>query len=177
MFFQTFKWNSGPYTNGQQTWMFPAHQPETVAQLARANRGGTTDQSFYQYNGGHNPDTEFRQPWAGILRAYQDSVVLVPPALGGIVVIGLIGICVAFRRRGGPAFLPWTTGMLMLIIPAAVSSYEARYVVPTVPFFCVAAALAIREIGNRNEQWAQNSQHADRDSGARRRTGRRAVRP
>ncbi|HEY2080349.1 MAG TPA: hypothetical protein VGH53_28815, partial [Streptosporangiaceae bacterium] len=31
MFLQTFKWNSGPYTNGQQTWMFPARQPETVA--------------------------------------------------------------------------------------------------------------------------------------------------
>jgi hypothetical protein len=152
MFLQTFKWNSGPYTNGQQTWMFPAHQPETVAQLARANRGGTTDQSFYQYNGGRNPDTEFRQPWAGILRAYQDVAIVPPPALGGILIIGLIGICLAFRRRGGPAFLPWTTAVLMLVFPAAVSSYEARYVVPTVPFFCVAAALAIREIGNRNQR-------------------------
>jgi hypothetical protein len=151
-FFQTFKWNSGPYTNGQQTWMFPAHQPETVAQLARANRGGTTDQSFYQYNGGRNPDTEFRQPWAGILRLYQNFAVVPPPALAGILIIGFIGICLAFRRRGGPAFLPWTTGMLMLVFPAAVSSYEARYVVPTVPFFCVAAALAIREIGNRNQR-------------------------
>jgi len=152
MFLQTFKWNSGPYTNGQQTWMFPARQPETVAQLARANGGGTTDQSFYQYNGGRNPDTEFRQPWAGILRVYQDVAVVAPPALAGILIIGLIGICLAFRRRGGPAFLPWTTGTLMLVFPAAVSSYEARYVVPTVPFFCVAAALAIREIGNRNQR-------------------------
>jgi hypothetical protein len=42
--------------------------------------------------------------------------------------------------------------MVMLVFPAAVSSYEARYVVPTVPFFCVAAALAIREIGNRNQR-------------------------
>jgi hypothetical protein len=154
MFLQTFKWNSGPYTNGQQTWMFPAHQPETVAQLARANRGGTTDRSFYQYNGGRNPDTEFRQPWAGILRVYQDVAVLAPPALAGILIIGLIGICLAFRRRGGPAFLPWITGVVMLVFPAAVSSYEARYVVPTVPFFCVAAALAIREIGNRNQRRA-----------------------
>jgi len=151
MFFQTFKWNSGPYTNGQQTWMFPARRPPTVAELARADSGGT-DQSFYQYNGGRNPDTEFRQPWAGILRGYQDVAVLVPPLLGGILIIGLVGICLAFRRRGGPAFLPWTTGVLMLLVPAAVSSYEARYVVPTVPFFCVAAALAIREIGNRNQK-------------------------
>jgi hypothetical protein len=150
MFVQTFKWNSGPYTNGQQTWMFPAHQPETVAQMARADPGG--DQSFYQYNGGRNPDTEFRQPWAGILRVYQDVAVVLPPALAGILIIGLIGICLAFRRRGGPAFLPWITGILMLVFPAAVSSYEARYVVPTVPFFCVAAALAIREIGNRNQR-------------------------
>ncbi len=158
MFLQTFKENSGPYTNGQQTWMFPAHQPETVAQLARANRGGTTDQSFYQYNGGRNPDTEFRQPWAWILRVYQNFAVVAPPALAGILIIGLIGICLAFRRRGGPAFLPWITGMLMLVLPAAVSSYEARYVVPTVPFFCVAAGLAIREFGNRN----QRPDHASR---------------
>jgi hypothetical protein len=150
-FLQTFKWNSGPYTNGQQTWMFPAHQPETVAQLARTSPG-STDQSFYQYNGGRNPDTELRQPWARVLRVYQDFAVVAPPALAGIVIAGLIGICLAFRRRGGPAFLPWVTGMLMLVFPAAVSSYEARYVVPTVPFFCVAAALAIREIGNRNQQ-------------------------
>jgi hypothetical protein len=154
MFLQTFKWNSGPYTNGQQTWMFPARRPETVAQLARATPGGS-DKSFYRYNGGRNPDTEFRQPWAGILRVYQDIAVLAPPALAGIVIMGLIGICLAFRRRGGPAFLPWTTGVLMLVVPAAVSSYEARYVVPTVPFFCVAAALAIREIGNRNRQWTR----------------------
>ncbi len=152
MFLQTFKENSGPYTNGQQTWMFPAHQPESVAQLARANRGGTTDQSFYQYNGGRDPDTEFRQPWARILRVYQNFAVVAPPALAGILIVGLIGICLAFRRRGGPAFLPWITGMLMLVLPAAVSSYEARYVVPTVPFFCVAAGLAIREIGNRNQR-------------------------
>jgi hypothetical protein len=154
MFLQTFKGNGGPYSDGQQTFMFPAHQPETVAQLARANPGDS-DQAFYQYNGGRNPDTEFRQPWARILRAYQDFAVVAPPVLAGILTIGLIGICLAFRRRGGPAFLPWITGMLMLIVPAAMSNYEARYVVPTVPFFCVAAALAIREIGNRNKQWAR----------------------
>jgi len=131
--------------------MFPAHQPETVARLARTDPG-TTAQSFYQYNGGRNPDTEFRQPWAGILRVYQDFAVVAPPVLGGIVALGLVGICLAARRRGGPAFLPWMTGMLMLVFPVAVSSYEARYVVPTVPFFCVAAALAIREIGNRNQK-------------------------
>ncbi len=151
MFLQTFKWNSGPYTNGQQTWMFPARQPKTVAQLARTVPG-STDQSFYQYNGGRNPDTKFRQPWAGILRVYQDFAVVAPPALAGILIAGLIGVCLALRRRGGPAFLPWITGMLMLLLPAAVSSYEARYVVPTVPFFCIAAALGIREIGNRNQR-------------------------
>jgi hypothetical protein len=149
MFLQTFNWNSGPYTNGQQTWMFPANQPETVAQLARVDRAGTTGQSFYQYDGGRDPDTEFRQPWARILRVYQDFAVVAPPALAGVVILGLVGICVALRRRGGPAFLPWITGMLMLVFPVAVFNYEARYVVPTVPLFCVAAALAIREIGNR----------------------------
>jgi hypothetical protein len=78
-------------------------------------------------------------------------MVMTPALLAGVVTIGLAGICLALRRRrGGPALLPWLTGMLMLVVPAATSSYEARYVVPTVPFFCVAAALALREIGNHN---------------------------
>ena len=53
------------------------------------------------------------------------------------------------RRSGVPAV---DHGNTDACLPAAVSSYEARYVVPTVPFFCVAAALAIREIGDRNQR-------------------------
>jgi hypothetical protein len=148
-FLQTFSGGGGPYSNGQQSFMFPAHQPETVDQLAQANPGDTA-RPFYQYNGGRNPDTGFRQPWAAMLRAYQVVAVVPPPLLAGIVTFGLAGICLAFRRRGGPALLPWLTGIVMLVTPAAGSSYEARYVVPTVPLLCIAAALAIREVGNRN---------------------------
>jgi len=151
MFLQTFNGNGGPYSDGQQTFKFPGHQPETVLQLARANPGNSAS-VFYQYNGGHDPDTQFGQPWAAVLQVYQ-AIATVPPAmLAGILTVGLIGICLAFRRRGGPALLPWITGTVMLAAPAAMSSYEARYVVPTVPFFCIAAALAIREIGNRNQK-------------------------
>jgi beta-1,4-mannosyltransferase len=39
----------------------------------------------------------------------------------------------------------------MILTPAAMSSYEARYVVPAVPFFCVAMALSAREIGDRHD--------------------------
>jgi hypothetical protein len=148
-FLQTFEGNGGAYSDGQATFMFPSHQPETVIQLARANPGNTAH-AFYQYNGGRDPSTAFRQPWAAVLRFCQSFAVVAPALLGGVVTVGLAGICLAFRRRGGPALLPWLAGMLMLVIPAATSSFEARYVVPTVPFFCVAAALAVREVGNRN---------------------------
>ena len=148
-FLRTFGGNGGPYSDGQATFMFPSHKPETVIQLARANPGNSA-RAFGQYNGGRNPDTALRQPWVAVLRFYQSFATLVPALLAGVVTVGLAGICLAFRRRGGPALLPWLTGMLMLIIPAATSSYEARYVIPTVPYFCVAAALAVREVGNRN---------------------------
>jgi beta-1,4-mannosyltransferase len=149
MFLQTFNWNSNPYTSGQaQRWLFPAHQPETVAQLARANYGHT-DVVLYQYNGGHNPDTQFRQPWADVLRIYQDFMVVPPLVLAAIMLVGLVGVCVAFHRRGGSALLPWLTGLVMLLVPAMTSSYEARYVVAAVPVLCIAAALSVREIGNR----------------------------
>ncbi|HUR07041.1 MAG TPA: hypothetical protein VM347_31160, partial [Nonomuraea sp.] len=98
--------------------------------------------------------TEVVEPYAGWMRAYQDvgrlpgtvllAVLLVPPAL-------------AIRRRlsGGrrlasltgeppPWLLPWSTAVLLLVIPPAVAEFDYRYVLPVVPLACLAAALATR---------------------------------
>jgi beta-1,4-mannosyltransferase len=151
MFLRTFQ--HGPTTDGQAEWMFPASKPQTVQQLAAENPG-TNPAVFYLYNGGRDPSTQFRQPYADILRAYQDVMVVPPPVLAAIALVGLIGVGLAFKRRmhGGAAFLPWAVGITMLLVPTATSDYEARYVVAAVPFLAIAAALATREIAWSNKR-------------------------
>jgi hypothetical protein len=41
--------------------------------------------------------------------------------------------------------LPWLAGLVLLVTPAATAGFSARYVVATVPLFCIAAALGGKE--------------------------------
>ncbi|MBT2224597.1 hypothetical protein KLK06_01855 [Nonomuraea sp. NEAU-A123] len=98
--------------------------------------------------------TEVVEPYAGWMRAYQSvgrlpgtvllAVLLVPPALA-----------IRRWRSGGrrlasltneppPWLLPWSTAVLLLVIPPAVAEFDYRYVLPAVPLACLAAALATR---------------------------------
>jgi hypothetical protein len=45
--------------------------------------------------------------------------------------------------------LAWLTGVVLIVTPAATADYDARYVVASVPAFCIAAALGVREIDYR----------------------------
>ncbi|MER6943312.1 hypothetical protein ABT294_04740 [Nonomuraea sp. NPDC000554] len=107
--------------------------------------------------------TEVVEPFAGWMRAYQDvvrlpgtvllAVLLVPPALA--VVRRLRAPSSPDRQipsgeRGGdgerwPAWLvPWSVGVMLLLVPPAVAEFDYRYVLPAVPLACMAAALSIR---------------------------------
>jgi hypothetical protein len=103
--------------------------------------------------------TRVAEPYAGWMRAYQGVarlpgtatlvLLLVPPALA-------IG---RRRRRAGPRAgavpawaLPWTTGVLLLVMPPAVAEFDYRYVLPAVPLACLAAALAIRPEGAQKQR-------------------------
>jgi hypothetical protein len=58
------------------------------------------------------------------------------------VVIGLAGMVPLWRRWGGQAFLPWVTATGLLLVPPATAEFDYRYVLPTVPLACLAAAIA-----------------------------------
>jgi hypothetical protein len=45
------------------------------------------------------------------------------------------------RRRAG-GMLPWTTAVVLLVFPVAVADFDYRYLLPVLPFACLAAALA-----------------------------------
>jgi hypothetical protein len=91
-----------------------------------------------------DPNTRLVQPFADWIRIYQRFVKLLGPLLAAIVLGGLIGVAVAWRRLGGAALLPWLAGMTLIVTPAATAGFDTRYVVASVPAFCIAAAIGAR---------------------------------
>jgi hypothetical protein len=89
-----------------------------------------------------NPETQVVNPYAVIIRDYQKYVWLPGTIYGLILLAGLGGIVVAWRRLGGEALLPWTISVALIVVPAATAEFDYRYVLPAVPFACLAAVMA-----------------------------------
>jgi hypothetical protein len=89
-----------------------------------------------------NPLTQVVNPFAIIIRIWQRYVWLPGTVYGLILLAGLGGIVLAWRRLGGEALLPWTISFAMIVIPAATAEFDYRYVLPAVPFACLAAVMA-----------------------------------
>jgi hypothetical protein len=130
----------------ERNYEFPAATPAPLRALADANGELAYYPDCYAYNGDRDPSTRIVQPFAGWIRAYQRFVVLPGPLLALIVLAGLAGIVVAWRSWGGPALLPWLTGTLVIITPAATADYGTRYLLASIPAFCIAAAIGIRDV-------------------------------
>ena len=112
------------------------------------------------------------QPFAGWIRAYQRYIIVPGYLLGIIVLAGLGGLTVAWRRFGGPALLPWLVGLCLLVAPAAIAEAYPRYLVSDIPPLCVAAALGIQQIAD-----AAGASSAGAESRWRRRLVPRSGRP
>ena len=89
-----------------------------------------------------NPLTQVVSPFANVIRGYQRYVWLPGTVYGLILLAGLGGIVLAWRRLGGEALLPWTISLALIVIPAATAEFDYRYVLVAVPFACLAAAMA-----------------------------------
>ena len=89
-----------------------------------------------------NPLTQVVAPFANIIRGYQRYVWLPGTVYGLILLAGLGGLVLAWRRLGGEALLPWTISFALIVIPAATAEFDYRYVLPAVPFACLAAVIA-----------------------------------
>jgi len=84
----------------------------------------------------------WQRRYSFFLRALEpfDSLTLV--AVVHIMVAGLGGL-IRFRRRlGGPGLLPWVTAVVLLTSPIALAGFSYRYLLPVLPFSCLAAGLA-----------------------------------
>ena len=89
------------------------------------------------------------KPYAGWVLAYQRYIVASGPLLGVILLVGLGGLIVSWRRIGGPALLPWLTGLALLVVPAAVADFSPRYLACALPPLCLAAAIGVEQIARR----------------------------
>jgi hypothetical protein len=89
-----------------------------------------------------NPLTGVVNPFATIIRVYQEYVWLPGTVYGLILLAGLGGIVLAWRRLGGEALLPWAISFALILVPAATAEFDYRYVLPAVPFACLAAVMA-----------------------------------
>jgi hypothetical protein len=89
-----------------------------------------------------NPLTQVVAPFANVMRLYEHHVYLPGTVYGLILLAGLGGLVLAWRRFGGEALLPWTISVALIVIPAATAEFDYRYVLVAVPFACLAAALA-----------------------------------
>jgi hypothetical protein len=112
--------------------------------------GGTAYQDAVSY--GHaNPSTVV-EPFAALIVLYQRIVYTYGPLFGLILLTGLGGVVrieglrqrqprLAWSRRTG-SMLPWVTGIVLLVAPIAVADFDYRYLLPVLPFACLAAGLA-----------------------------------
>jgi hypothetical protein len=117
-------------------YMFPAAPPKPPSPHAAGE--------FSRYDPAA-PGLRVVQPSMGWVRAYQRYIVVLGPLLGLIVLLGLGGVIVAWRRWGGPALLPWLVGLCLLAAPAAIAESYPRYLVGDIPPLCVAAALGVQQ--------------------------------
>lgn len=134
-------------TPTQKEYLFPEYTPQSLKALAHSS-----DEDYrygYRYNNGVDPSTRVVQPFSGWVQAYQNHLGLPGPLLGLIVLLGLLGIAAAWRRLGGWALLPWLTGIVLIVTPAATADFDERYLVASVPAFCIAAAIGMQEISRR----------------------------
>jgi hypothetical protein len=114
---------------------------------------------------GHQAPGVVHKIFAAPIAIYQRVIFTYGPLLALIFLVGLGGVLsVSARRRGqgprsawsfqtlrslrlhwsrrGTTMLPWFTAVALLVAPIAVADFDYRYLIPAIPFACLAAGLA-----------------------------------
>ncbi len=119
--------------------------------------GATAPQDIQAY--GHQGLSRVVKPLDDLMAGYERVFYLYGPLFGLILILGLGGVIQVrrrrsadsgraiagfrlVRRRDGPSMMPWVAAVVLLVFPIAVADFDYRYVLPVVPFACLAAGLA-----------------------------------
>ncbi|WP_051712048.1 hypothetical protein [Spirillospora albida] len=149
-----------PTAGTEALYHFPA-RPH-VFPGGRSLPAGGTARSDAVHFGGEHPSRVVR-PHADRMIAYQERWYLPGPALGALFAAGAAGVLLA-RRRRREVLLAWGTGATLLVFPIASADFDYRYVVPAMPFACLAAGLALASVP-RVSRWSGTPGSRPRGSG------------
>jgi hypothetical protein len=167
-FLYTFKWHRSVFPDKATYQMYQFGAKSAALPNWRMSRDRTASSEAHAYEDG-NARTRIIDPYAESIRGYQKFVHLPGTMLGGIVIVGLAGMIPMWRRWGGEAFLPWITGTGLLLVPPATAEFDYRYVLPTVPLLCIAAAITfsreprekLGKVFRRSDRAAEGSASGD----------------
>ena len=134
-----FEWNRYVFPNAA-TYNEYLFGYQSLAIPGSAPTDGYQSPAAYYIRG--NPLTDVVEPFAGVMRVWQRWIWLPGSVYGGILAVGLIGMVLNWRRPGGPATVPWLISVALIVAPAMTAEFDYRYVLPAVPFACLAAAMA-----------------------------------
>ena len=138
---RVFRWKRHIFPNAQtyDEYIF-GYRSQPIPSWDNAKLGPYANYASAYVHG--NPLTQVVGPFANIIRGYQRYVWLPGTVYGLILLAGLGGLVLAWRRAGGEALLPWGISVALIVIPAATAEFDYRYVLTAVPFGCLAVAIA-----------------------------------
>jgi hypothetical protein len=133
-------WRRLHYPSEYTTSSYYFHlRPQVLPDNRAWIHGGTPAQDARQF--GRASYSRVFLPAALPIAAYQRMFFTYGPLFGVILLIGLGGL-IRFRRRGlGPGLLPWAAAAALLLFPIAVADFDYRYLLPVLPFACLAAGM------------------------------------
>jgi hypothetical protein len=159
------QWPRQPYPDPGTVYYYYFHlTPQTIPANHSWIPGGTAYSDAMQY--GHAVPGRVVKPFAILIDGYQRIFFTYGPLFGLILLTGLGGV-IRIRRRQAPgtrpglngrqapatrpgltwspragSMLPWVTAVVLLVFPIAVADFDYRYLLPVLPFACLAAGLA-----------------------------------
>ncbi|MEW2355916.1 phospholipid carrier-dependent glycosyltransferase [Spirillospora sp. NPDC029432] len=140
-FLRVFRWDRTVFPDKATYQQYEFGEKSSALPNWRMDQDNTAADEAVAYEQGR-ARTRVVEPFAGFMRVYQDYFYLRGTGVGVILLIGLAGMGVMWRRLGGSAFLPWSLGTGLLLAPAATAEFDYRYVLPAVPLACLAAGMA-----------------------------------
>jgi hypothetical protein len=158
------EWPRHPYPDPGTVYFYYFHlTPYAIPAHHSWVAGGTAYSDAAQY--GHATPARVVRPFAFLIDGYQRVFYTYGPLFGLILLTGLGGV-LRIRRRPGRlpvvarlahggvhppvppraprtgSMLPWATAVALLVFPIAVADFDYRYLLPVLPFACLAAGLA-----------------------------------
>ena len=145
------EWPRHPYPDVGTVYFYYFHRtPYPIPQHHSWVKGGTAYSDAEDY--GHAIPSRVVRPVATLMVVYQRVFYTYGPLFGLILLTGLGGVLRIRRLRGRPprltwspragSMLPWATAVVLLVFPIAVADFDYRYLLPVLPFACLAAGLA-----------------------------------